>query len=163
MKCKTCGTTLTNDNWTVSNRAHRYRQCRDCKRQYDRERYPKNKSAMMARSQIWREGHPDAVHVIQRRYADKIKRLVIAHYSNGKMICSGLNGESCKFGCDDLRCLTIDHINDNGAKHRKSIRVTGSAFYKWLIRRNFPSDYQVLCFNCQWVKEFERRRFGNSH
>lgn len=45
--------------------------------------------------------------------------------------------------------LSIDHINDDGADHRRSI---GSDLYRWLIKHNFPEGFQVLCMNCQWGK-----------
>ena len=44
--------------------------------------------------------------------------------------------------------LTIDHINNDGAEHRKSIRQ-GPPLYRWLIANAFPKEaFQVLCYNC---------------
>ncbi len=50
--------------------------------------------------------------------------------------------------------LTIDHINNDGAEHRRStgIKTGGTRFYRWLIKNNFPEGFQVLCWNCQWGK-----------
>ncbi len=60
--------------------------------------------------------------------------------------------------------LTIDHINEDGARHReeiakkkivrgKSRSCTGTDFYKWLERNNFPKDnFQLLCMNCNFGK-----------
>lgn len=45
--------------------------------------------------------------------------------------------------------LTIDHINNDGAAHRREV---GSALYKWLEMNEFPEAFQVLCMNCQWGK-----------
>ncbi len=57
-------------------------------------------------------------------------------------------GTSCKM-CGELlfEFLTIDHIDGGGKKHRKIVGY-GQMFYKWLIRNNYPSGYQTLCFNC---------------
>lgn len=52
-----------------------------------------------------------------------------------------------------LEFLTIDHIDDSGADHRRAINVQGGhRFYGWLKKNGYPSGYQVLCFNCQWGK-----------
>ena len=47
--------------------------------------------------------------------------------------------------------LTIDHINENGAAHRKEVGK-GKTIYKFIIKNNFPNDLQILCFNCNWGK-----------
>lgn len=47
--------------------------------------------------------------------------------------------------------LSIDHMNNDGAAHRKKI---GGELYRWLIKNNFPKDFQVLCMNCQWGKHY---------
>lgn len=42
--------------------------------------------------------------------------------------------------------LTIDHVNNDGAEHRRRIRRHG--LYAWLKQQGYPPGYQVLCFNC---------------
>ena len=58
--------------------------------------------------------------------------------------------------CDETtyEFLTIDHINDNGASHRREIKNSGgTAFYIWLREHNYPKDnYQLLCMNCNFAK-----------
>jgi len=58
-----------------------------------------------------------------------------------------------------LQFLQLDHINGDGAEHRKEIsknRVTqlsGGAFYKWLQENAWPQiALQVLCANCNLGK-----------
>jgi hypothetical protein len=53
--------------------------------------------------------------------------------------------------------LQLDHVNNDGAEHRKSVfggRKTGSGrtLYLWIIRNEFPGIFQVLCANCNWGK-----------
>jgi hypothetical protein len=48
--------------------------------------------------------------------------------------------------------LSIDHINNDGAEHRKNMS-SGSNTYRWLRDNNFPNGFQVLCMNCQWGKK----------
>lgn len=82
-----------------------------------------------------------------REAAHKNKVTVMAHYGQSKCNCCG---ES------ELEFLTIDHIDGCGARHRRSIsnftELSGEKFYRWLIKNNFPSGYQVLCFNCNFGK-----------
>jgi len=49
--------------------------------------------------------------------------------------------------------LSIDHINEDGAEHKKRANLkTTEQIHRWLIRHNFPPGFQVLCMNCQWGK-----------
>ncbi len=78
----------------------------------------------------------------------KIKLDVLYHYSNGTLKC-GCCGEN------DFNSLTIDHINNDGAKHRKKISIgSGQSIYQWLIKNNFPEGFQVLCMNCNCIKQW---------
>ncbi len=52
-----------------------------------------------------------------------------------------------------LTDLAIDHINGKGNAHRKGIKKLSSvAFYRWLIDQKFPSEFQLLCYNCNMSK-----------
>lgn len=59
-------------------------------------------------------------------------------------------GESCAC-CGESRrkFLTIDHVANDGAEHRRTFR---GDFYVWLIREGFPDGFQTLCFNCNLGK-----------
>jgi len=84
-----------------------------------------------------------------RYYQYKLK--IIEHYSNGKNCCA-------RCGLSDIRVLDIDHINNNGANERK---VSGNNLVHKIFLNNFPEGYQILCRNCNWIKELERREEGN--
>lgn len=71
------------------------------------------------------------------------------------------SGDSPKCACcgeSHLEFLTIDHMNGGGSKHRRELNKSnkhspgGLAFYYWLRRNNYPSGFQVLCFNCNCAK-----------
>lgn len=54
--------------------------------------------------------------------------------------------------------LTIDHVNNDGYKIRQrnkngnySAPFSGH-YYKQIIKANFPSDLQLLCWNCNCGK-----------
>ncbi|KKN06006.1 hypothetical protein LCGC14_1081520 [marine sediment metagenome] len=85
------------------------------------------------------------VHYEQIRRT-QFKQTVIYIYSKGKNKC-----ECC--GEKNKQFLSIDHIKNNGAKHRKENNISSSTmFYNWLIDNDFPEDYQVYCFNCNLGK-----------
>jgi len=65
----------------------------------------------------------------------------------------GARCNSC--GEADLRCLSLDHVNDDGAAHRRKLGISaGLQFYAWLRKNGYPNDppLQVLCMNCQFKK-----------
>lgn len=73
----------------------------------------------------------------------KDKQEVLSHYGN---ICQCCGEHRIEF-------LTIDHINGDGAEHRRNSPAKGGrSTYLWLRRNDYPSGYQVLCFNCNIAK-----------
>ena len=105
----------------------------------------------------WHKAHKaqdnayDRLHMRRKRLADK--ELVIRHYSHGTMACANPFGEHEK-PYTNILALTIDHVNDDGAEERRKIgKTVGSGtFYALLIKKGYPEGYQVLCWNCQWIK-----------
>lgn len=80
----------------------------------------------------------------------KVKREVFERY--GGCVCN-----CCSEG--HIEFLTIDHIDGNGAEHRrrifgKSAGMGGARLYRALKREGFPAGFQVLCFNCNVAKGF---------
>jgi hypothetical protein len=64
-----------------------------------------------------------------------------------------LGGPVCvRCGFNDVRALTIDHRNGGGTQHRRSVKSLWS-IYKHVI--DHPEDYQVLCWNCNYIKRVE--------
>lgn len=53
----------------------------------------------------------------------------------------------------EMEFLTIDHIENEGKRHRDLI---GEPLYRFLTRNNFPSDVplRVLCFSCNQARGF---------
>lgn len=54
-------------------------------------------------------------------------------------------------GEEEQAFLSIDHINNDGYKHRKDIGQSNC--YRWLRDNSFPEGFQVLCMNCQWGRK----------
>ncbi|HUT00427.1 MAG TPA: hypothetical protein VMY59_08935 [Candidatus Thermoplasmatota archaeon] len=78
-----------------------------------------------------------------------LKNTVFNHYSPGGIKCALSEANHPGYDCIDFEVLSIDHVNGNGANHRREIKVSGNRFYLWLIQHGFPEGYRVLCYNCQ--------------
>ena len=79
-----------------------------------------------------------------KRYRQNKRLEILEHY-----------GKICKCcGETQLEFLTIDHINNDGAQHRRDLGKGASSYNVWLdiIRNGFPPDFQILCMNCNWAK-----------
>lgn len=79
------------------------------------------------------------------RRRDGLKEYVLQFYGSGTLACL-----TC--GCADPDVLTIDHVNNDGAEHRKTMKSSGRDFYRWLKKNGMPSGFQTLCMNCNWKK-----------
>jgi len=91
-----------------------------------------------------RKAYRKRYNVLQKGYRLRDRRRCLAAYGTECKCC----GESIE------KFLSIDHIAGGGSKHRREIKRTGTAFYKWLIQNNFPPGYQTLCHNCNMAKSF---------
>jgi len=126
---------------------------------YYKEYYKKNREKILKRK---REKYKDRPEYRKQYYLEhreeikqkarnrriKIKLKVLQHYSQSPYpFCSCCNEKHWEF-------LEIDHINNDGAKHRKELGLNkgGTQFFRWLIKNNFPEGFQVLCRNCNWAK-----------
>lgn len=91
------------------------------------------------------------VKAIQHKmYMDALKMQVLQAYGGPRCVCCGE---------DHMECLSIDHIEGNGAAHRRELTgnpADGRNFYIWLRKNNFPPGFRVLCHGCN----FSLGRFG---
>ena len=65
-------------------------------------------------------------------------------------------GSCCAYCGESIELfLTIDHMKDDGAAHRRSLRAGGAGgheIYAWLRKNGYPPNFQTLCFNCNAAK-----------
>lgn len=65
-----------------------------------------------------------------------------------KEVFTRYGGAACRCcGESNIFFLSMDHVEGNGADHRRTGRV-GNNIYSWLKRNNYPRGFQVLCHNC---------------
>jgi len=73
----------------------------------------------------------------------RLKMQFFAAYDN-KCICCGE---------DDLRFLSLDHINNDGSKQKKELKLNEQQMYRLARQEGYLKDkYQVLCHNCNHGK-----------
>ncbi len=67
-----------------------------------------------------------------------------------------------RYGRECVKCgeinegfLTLDHVNDDGAELRRKF---GSNLYHWAKKNGYPDVLQTMCYNCQAMKEINRRK-----
>lgn len=65
---------------------------------------------------------------------------------------AGYGGECKCCGEVEQDFLCIDHVNNDGAQHRKEI-TPGVSLYRLVIRLGFPERFRLLCFNCNNAKQ----------
>lgn len=91
------------------------------------------------------------IDACERERRNLLRISVLSHYSGGVPRCAAC-GET------DIDVLVLDHINDDGAQHRRDIGGTRGNLYKALIKVGLPGGLAVLCANHNHKKEMERRR-----
>ncbi len=94
--------------------------------------------------------HRDRILRDARKKRSEVKLAVLKHYGKEKATC-------VHCGFDDVKALSIDHIDGGGTQHAKILGVSGMGFYRWLQKHNYPSGYQTLCMNCQWIKKCDKK------
>ena len=118
----------------------------------------------------WREKNPQkeiayrqkygtkTYHKHKERYLDQMhkhlvnKRLEVLYwYSDGKMECAHCGEKHVEF-------LVPDHIENNGRFEKKLYK--GNLILN-IIANKFPEGYQILCHNCNTVKESTLKKRKN--
>ena len=82
--------------------------------------YDEQKARYRTNGEIWRREHPERVREIDRKARATLRQTVIAAYG-GKCACCGI---------DDWHFLSIDHINNDGAKHRMETRFGSNQLWQ---------------------------------
>jgi hypothetical protein len=122
--CIKCGILLDNSNWIDYLKTRSNYICTTCYREYGKN-YHKSDTDYSKK---------------QRNRTRSRRSAVIFSYGNQCAYCAE----------DDYYKLTIDHINNDGGKHRKE--MVGNIIdhlYNNIVQKD---GYQVLCYNCNCSK-----------
>lgn len=136
-------------------------RCSDCFRLKETKRKSQwraqNRVTDRARTSRWNRNHREKVAAAKKRQSHTLRASVINAYG-GICACRG-----CRISVTEF--LSIDHIDNTGAKHRRQLGNT-QAVYRWLKNHRFPKkNFQLLCRNCNMGKSEHGvcPRFGKSH
>lgn len=126
------------------------RTCREClaayQRDYMRDYRIRNPEMERKREEKRRAADPnraDAERARGREYWAKLRHQAIMAYGGYRCACCGE---------PEPKFLTLDHVFNDGAAHRKKIKNRGSGIFKWLRDHGYPAGFQVLCMNCNHGK-----------
>jgi len=84
----------------------------------------------------------DRILAYDTKWRKQLKKDIYDHYGRICACC----GES------DPRFLSLDHINNDGNKHRREFGMSVWTLYAWIRNNNFPDSIQVLCYSCNCGK-----------
>lgn len=144
--CKHCGSSDL-----IRNR----RICRGCQAAYNKQYHAANRDLARVREAKYyasNRANPEWVEAErkrQREYWRDLRLEVMDRYGGRRCACCGET---------ELTFLSIDHVNNDGAAHRRALgykgngRGGGSRTMLWLKTNGFPPGFQVLCFNCNHSK-----------
>lgn len=144
---------------------------------YKREYYLTHKERLNILNKKWKKSHPDYMKEYLKNwsktkqnsseyseYRKKWNEWRRNHWKEKKLEIIRLLGGKCSNpnclvigGCNDVRCLQIDHINGGGVYHSKR-RGTGGVWLDVLkeIKSGNSKNYQLLCANCNWIKKSDK-------
>ncbi len=123
---------MTKDEKRKYNASYRAKN-KDRVRKYRKEYYAKNKDSTE---------HREYCAAAWRKHKNKLKQKVFDHYG---WVCACCGETTPEF-------LTIDHVNNDGNKHRDRIGYGVRALYSDIIRSGFCNKFQILCMNCNFGK-----------
>ena len=96
---------------------------------------------------------------------ERHRKLVYQKYLYLKAKVIEILGNHCvRCNFDDWRSLCVDHVHDNGWAHvsQGGFRKTGvNVLYEVIGDPKAKENYQMLCANCNQIKEMERRGYLN--
>ena len=121
--------------WNVKKTGNLFAYCKPCGNVRMHQKYENNKKK-----------NPEFLAVLRVQGAESKARRkldVIKGYG-GKCACCGEN---------KMEFLTLDHINNDGAEHRRKTGIrTGGQTWAYARREGYPSIFQLLCWNCNSSK-----------
>lgn len=62
-------------------------------------------------------------------------------------------GKCVQCGFSDSQALQLDHIHGGGTTHRKARGLYGI----WRDALVNPTEFQLLCANCNWIKRYDKK------
>ena len=160
-KCTKCGIEKELDKFEciAPTKGWHRRECKECTKarvknyadqsktaiqQYKMQYHAKNKDKIVAKVNEWVKNNPERRRKNALAYYYRLQHDAIMQYGGYKCVWCGI---------DEPLALCLDHVENDGNKHRKELGFLGGhRLYKWLRDQNYPPGFQVLCMNCNHAK-----------
>lgn len=153
--CRICKILLTKENWYSSRKLKGERICKSCYCKNYSKWYHKDIEKNRERKRGYYYKNPEACKKATNKHYAKISEEIFRLLGNK---CSNPN---CLIPnrCSDSRCLQIDHVKNNGNLEREKYGFSAKYRRKILEEiKHGSKDYQLLCANCNAIKESERKK-----
>lgn len=118
------------------------KHCQICDNVFHQKRYSSGPDANFKKRKYCGQKCAGKAIMVKEYVKTRRRKEVIAAYG-GECLCCGEK---------DWHFLSLDHINNDGAKHRREVGASG--VYKWAIDNKFPPTLRILCFNCNMARAF---------
>ncbi len=105
--------------------------------QNNKDSYRPRKAELMRK---YRAADPEKYRKQSREAKARLREQLLEMYGKACAICN----------FDDVRALTLDHINKNGNTERKELGERG--VYLRALKEYRPDEYRTLCMNCQFIE-----------
>jgi hypothetical protein len=136
-----------------------------------RQWYQANREEILAYRKVYCEENKEKIRVYAKKYREEdggkhLPKIYIK--KKRKEIIEKLGSKCAKCGFDNIEALHIDHVLNNGSKHRKGFMtgVSGGSYnlaYLNSIWLNIESgEYQLLCPTCNQIKYHETLTITNN-
>lgn len=143
--------------------------CKRCINRKDREYARANPERTQERKKVWRKKNPEKAKAWDQSptrrnwritWEEKNRPRRNLYYKNLylklRSEVHAAYGNSCSCcGETDSRFLTVEHIERDGASHRRALGGAGGPTYRFLKKNGYPKDkFTLLCMNCNWATRF---------
>ena len=121
------------------------------------KKYYKDPAKDNARKIAYRKANLDVCRSRERAYyeANKDKWRVSGRKSRLALrldVLIAYGGHCACCGENQYEFLSLDHMNNDGAAHRRTLKTRCEGVYRQLRQQGYPEGYQVLCMNCNFAK-----------
>lgn len=136
-------------------------KCRAKSKTYDAKRVERlDANKLCRRCGAPRDGPQSCCTTCRRNQRERVHKKYISHKDEilfkGRLqkaamrsrCISAYGGKCVCCGESEQRFLTLDHVQNDGAAHRKEIGGGGWTGYRWAEANGYPPNLQLMCYNC---------------
>lgn len=134
--CRTCGELKESDQFAKGRGS-----CVPCRKLSKQKTHVRTRAKNLVVMRDYYARNRVRLLALERERQRLLKEGAYRAYGGYRCVCCGET---------ESKFLCIDHVNDDGQEHRKT--VDASRLYYWLKVNDYPAGFQILCFNCNQGK-----------